>query len=274
MIYAQKKIIIYGSLFLCLGVLGYNISTLTNSSYLIFSRISYPFLVTQKYCTAPFINMYQRFLEYKQLSQELDFYKKSYEMLKADLVQYNALESYVKATKELREYASRYNTSYMQLAEILVKNFNAYEHFIIINKGKSSGIKSDMIAVYKNCLVGRVYEVYDYYSKVMVLTDKRCKVGAYCSKSKLSGIHQGLNQLDVTQLNFINHLEQLAADDLIVTSGQGLIFPQGFGIGYLKSFVSDGLHYHTIVKPLIDIEKIDHCYILAAGAEAAIAIEE
>ena len=39
-----------------------------------------------------------------------------------------------------------------------------------------------MIAVFKDCFLGRVVEVYPWYSKVLLITDPGCKVAVYAPK--------------------------------------------------------------------------------------------
>ena len=66
-----------------------------------------------------------------------------------------------------------------------------------------------MIAVFKDCLVGRVVEVYPYYSKVILITDPTCKVAAICTSTNVKGIHEGMLSLTTTKLSFVNHLEEV-----------------------------------------------------------------
>jgi rod shape-determining protein MreC len=136
---------------------------------------------------------------------------------------------------------------------------------VFIDRGASKGVQPNMVALYKNCLIGRVSEVYPSYSKVLLITDKTCKIAALCGTTKSSGIHEGLNKKDYCTLNYVSHLCTLEEGELVISSGEGLVFPQGFGLGKIKSFTRKGLFYDVVIEPLVDLKNIEYVYIIQKG---------
>jgi rod shape-determining protein MreC len=120
-----------------------------------------------------------------------------------------------------------------------------------------------MVAVYNSCLVGKVIEVYPWYCKVGLITDSECKIAAFCAKTTTNGILEGLNKDDVMMLRYVSHLSQVMEGDVIVSSGQGLIFPAGFGLGTIIHIAKENLFYTIRVKPMIDLQSVQHCIIIA-----------
>lgn len=55
--------------------------------------------------------------------------------------------------------------------------------------------------------------------------------------------------------------------DLVLSSGEGLIFPRGFALGNVKHYQVNGLLHDVIVEPLINLETINYCYVIQKGAE-------
>ncbi len=108
-----------------------------------------------------------------------------------------------------------------------------------------------MIAVYKGCLLGRVCEVYPWFSKLELITDKSCKIAAHGLLSKASGIYQGTNSESLAQLNHVSHLAMLQDNDVLISSGEGLVFPRGFGLGKIKRFHVDGLFFYLMFSRLL-----------------------
>lgn len=199
-------------------------------------------------------------------------YQRRYEDLQA---QYIALVGSVTMCQDIEEllmFKKRYHTNHALIVDVISKQFSPSEHFFLIEGGKNKGIIPDMVAVYKNCLIGRVNEVYDRYSKIMLITDPQCKVSALCRKSLDRGIHEGTGALDVTQLSYVFDTQmdlekRLIKGDFVISSGEGLVFPKGFGLGTIVDYKKNDLHVDITIKPLLDLKKLDYCCILAKGSE-------
>ncbi len=200
-----------------------------------------------------------------ELAKQLDTYRNLYEKSQQELIQLKSASNYVQLTQDMREFLQRYKTDTAHFSQILLKNFEK-NHFFIIDAGSHKGITKDMIAVYKDCLLGKVTEVYPYYSKVVLITDPGCKVAACCVSNNVKGIHEGILH-ETTKLSFVNHLENLKEGDLVISSGEGLIFPRGFGLGKIKRWERDGYTCLVDIEPLIDFKKIDYCTLLENSTE-------
>ncbi len=230
------------------------------------SACVYPFLKAQHSVSSSVQAWQERSRMRKELEVLVVSYHEEIEKLKTQLIETQALVDYAQATAEVRSFVDRYKTPTAILGQVLLKNFDPSDHFYLIDKGSKDGVEQDMVAVFKNCLVGRVSEVYPYYSKIMLVTDKQCKVAAYCSKNGVQGIHEGENSLEKSHVNFVNHLEVIYAHDLVISSGEGLIFPRGFALGTIEKFEPDGFNYVIAIKPSLDLSTLPFCYLIQKGA--------
>jgi rod shape-determining protein MreC len=231
------------------------------------SVILYPFLVVERKLIGPINIWWHNYKVYRELKDTLERYKQNNEELQAQIIELQAIGSYKQATKELTDFAKRYSTSNTILAQVLLRNLDEHAHFFLINAGVIQNVTHDMIVVYKNCLVGRISEVYTYHSKVVLITDVSCKIAAYCAANRVQGIHEGTNTVTATRLAFVNHLETIQDRDLILSSGEGLVFPQGFALGRIKTYKPDGLYYSITLEPLLDFTTLDYCFIMQKGAQ-------
>lgn len=227
----------------------------------------YPFIKLQQVVIDPFSAYFKNKREIAVLQEQVISLQQAHEQLTAENIALQATAHYYEQIQELVTFKNKYNVQSMRMAQIIMKQFSPTEHSYLIDCGSKHGVTVDMIAVYKNCLVGRVTHVYPYYSKVVLVTDPECKVAAYCLSSQAEGIHEGINKKKQSLLQYISHLHTLKQDDLVISSGQGLVFPQGFGIGTIKSFEQQGLHYKVIIKPLLKLEDLRYCYVIQKGAE-------
>lgn len=227
----------------------------------------YPFLVIQHKIIQPIKQWQERKKLYREVGTLLEHYAHEYDCLLAENIELKASLEHMHSCVELIDFRKKYRSSYTITAQVLLKNFSNQEHFFLLDAGTNRGVERDMVVIDKNCLIGRVHEVYPYYCKVVLITDRSCKIGATCMTTHAQGIHEGLTRLDETTLTFISHLETLQTGDLVVSTGDGLIFPKGFALGKIKIFEPDGFHYKVTIEPLRDMRTITACTIIQKGAE-------
>lgn len=226
------------------------------------SSIVYPMLVVQHKLITPFKAYFQNRKSVSELEERLLALQEQHDTIVAQNIELQSMISYAQDIQELIEFKKQYDFSQAVLGQVLVKNFCEQAHFFLIDKGANAGVAKDMVAVYKDCLIGRVTEVYPRYSKLTLISDQSCKVAAYCAQSKATGIYQGDNQEWNSHLNHVSHLAQLEPGEMILSSGDGMIFPRGFGIGKVKAFQNEGLFHQVTVEPLVDLHAINHCYLV------------
>ena len=230
------------------------------SSYLV-----YPVLVLQHKLVSPLKEYFAQRKSIAELQEQMMQLQGEHDTILAQNIELQGMISYAQDTKELVEFKQRYNFSQALLAQVLVKNFSEQSHFFLIDKGSNSGVQKDMVVIYKDCLIGRIGEVYPNYSKVVLISDQSCKVAAYCAQSKATGIYQGSNEEWSASLYHVSHLSSLEIGELILSSGDGLIFPRGFGLGKIKEYQTEGLFHQIAIEPLVDLHAINHCYVVQKG---------
>ncbi len=226
------------------------------------SSITYPLLRLQNVLVGAFAGPSA---EHKRsvgcILEDFEKLTKERDALLHELISLKALQRYAEDTNDLRDYMKRYSVDSLVIAPILLRNF-AGEHFFLIDAGESCGIKKDMIALYRNALVGKVTQVYPSYSKILLITDKHCNVSALCSSHGVKGIHHGLKK-GLTTLDYVDHRDEVTVGDLVITSGEGGIFPRGFGLGRITHVDQGGGYGRSIViEPFVDLKKIDYCCIV------------
>ena len=134
-----------------------------------------------------------------------------------------------------------------------VKFFNiSYEEITataFINKGENNGIEVGMpVITGRSTLVGLVREVFNKYSKIMLVTDKRFK---------MTVLDEGLNQFlaignggSGVQLDFVTLRDDFKENELIVTEVSEYV-PAFLVVGEVKSvsYAETDLFKKVILKP-------------------------
>ena len=246
-----------GLIFILLGrVLGLSEGRIERAT----SVVLYPFIKVQQMVMKPFSAWsYKRrvknnlLAEYEQLAEQRD------ELLRKII----ALKGHVhdvEASQELRMYSERFSSKPI-IAPILLKNLSSSQ-FLLLDAGTTAGIVVDMIAVYANCLVGRVVESYPLYSKVLLISDPSCKVSAYCSSTDVPGIHVGQKKGQAT-LAYVDHRHSVVEQDLVLTSGLGGLFPRGYCVGKIAQVDSTPYGRSITVSPCIDIQGLNYVCVVS-----------
>lgn len=200
---------------------------------------------------------------YHKLKSKYKKLKLEYHDVLAQFVQLGAACKNYSDSQELRDFKARYNLENMILCKILVKNFSSIGHYFIINRGSENGVRKNMAAVYKFQLLGKVVQVYPHFSKIMLITDQNCKIAAFTNSTEARGIISGQNDVTHCKMEYVSHLLEVADNDLVFSSGQGLVFPEGFCLGKIvKHNHTHNMLYHKIeVEPLIRLRKIKFCFL-------------
>ncbi len=260
----SKRMVTLGVGF-CLLWAAYRTSLLTRVS----SYVAYPVLQGYRVAVSPIKRWKERKDEASQARSQLEGLVTQVTDLRAQNIYLRASMAYMQGIDELRTFNKRYKKE-GKIARIMARDFSAQSHHFYIDVGAQDNIEKDMVVTHKNNLIGKISEVYPWYSKVCLVTDRHCKVAAYCASTKAQGIHEGLNWYGATSLCHVSHLEKAKKGELVFSSGEGLIFPEGLALGCITRCWTEGLYKNITVKPLCDMKHIEYCSVIARGVERVV----
>ena len=254
---------------LCFFIAHRSLTSAPGSFDSIVSCLAFPFVQAQRVVIDPLVRVYGEWhrkslvdVAYKVAVQERDD-------LQAQLLELEATRTFAQETEEVRSFKDQYKNPAAVLVRVLMKQSGTGADvmgstFFLVDAGTNKGIHKDTAVVYKNCLVGKVTEVYPYYSKVLLIADPSCKVAAYCDVTGTQGIYQGAGLGVMGALTHVGHLSEVQEGDTVFSSGEGMIFPRGFGIGTVSSFVKNegDMQYTIAITPFLDFSTVDYCYVL------------
>ena len=227
-----------------------------------FSCALYPILYFNTYCVNPLKNYFLQRHSISELTQTIEVLTQKCALLQSELIQEKATADYARDIQEVVRFRGRYNYKNGIITQVLMHHITPEEHYFLIDAGSSQGITEDMIVVFKNCLVGKVCKTYPWYSKVMLVTDKSCKVSVYTQKTRIHGVHEGINLLHETKLAYVDHLAPVKPGEYLISSGQGTVYPRGLCLGRVATCTSDGLYLSITVTSCVDLETVSYCLVV------------
>ena len=229
----------------------------------IHATLAYPFVVTSHWVTESLASSRTKKLSYAEMQQRCEKMENRYQELFTQYVDARMSVRFDTATQELTDFRQRYNFNKAILGRVLTRTLTDAEQTIIINQGSSHGVKPDMVAIYKLQIIGRVLESYPHMSKIMLMTDKRSKISGFTNTTNAGGIVVGSNIHNRCFMVYVSHLNEIVDEDFVFSSGQGLVFPEGFCLGKVVHHEHKERElYHAIeMEPLVDLQGLSYCLL-------------
>ena len=142
---------------------------------------------------------------------------------------------------------------------------------LIINKGSEDGIRKDMPVINEQGLIGRIINVTDRTSEVLLILDREGAVGAMVQQTRVPGVVEGLGPgSDQLQMIHINVDAPIGVNQVIITSGYGGIFPKGLRIGYVKEIIpeANGLMKRAVIQPFVDFDRLEEILVVTGVVDS------
>lgn len=142
--------------------------------------------------------------------------------------------------KELEKqlnYVPSKDISYLT-ARIVADNGGNFSKSVLVEAGKQNGVKKGALAMLPQGVFGRVVEVGNSVSRLLLLTDFSSRIPVMVGEERLLCILTGDNS-DFPKLISLPEGEKPKIGDRVVTSGHAGVFPSGLSIGIVSS-IEDG----------------------------------
>ncbi len=152
---------------------------------------------------------------------------------------------------------------YMATADVYARDPTNWFQMFWINKGKSTGIEKDMVALTPAGPVGKVNRVFEREASIMLMTDVNSSVAARLQSSRIEGMLEGRGD-DICMLKYVSKDAEVTPAEKIITSGFDGIYPEGLLIGYVSKVTrEEGEMFKVIeVKLAQDLGTVEEVMIL------------
>ena len=155
------------------------------------------------------------------------------------------------------------------VAQVITRDSTDWRRAIIINKGRSSGIREHMPCATTKGLAGSVVEVGPASSKVMLITDPNSRIGVVLESSRESGVLVGSSQ-GTCKVIYLSLDADIKVGEKVLTAGFSDFFPKGLMVGKVieVGIETPGLYKYAAVDPVCDMDKIEEVICIEAGKSA------
>ena len=153
---------------------------------------------------------------------------------------------------------------YKKIAEILTTETDIYRQQVVINQGQSDGVYVGQPIIDEKGVVGQVIAVGETSSRVLLLSDVTHSIPVQVLRNDVRVIASGTGRSDELMLDNVPRSVDILKGDLLVTSGLGGRFPEGYPVGIVENVSRDASNYFATVnvKPLASLERLRYVLLL------------
>jgi rod shape-determining protein MreC len=172
--------------------------------------------------------------------------------LRVTMQTFQALKNEKERLRSLLD-ASKTVDEQVQVAEIFAVDLEPSKRKIVINKGVNEGVFINQPVIDGSGVMGQVIHVGFFSSTVMLITDPAHELPVQVVRTGLRTVAKGMGTVNRLSLLYIANVGlnmKIKKGDLIVTSGLGQKFPQGYPVGTVIEVIPD------IGKPYAQVQAL------------------
>ncbi|WP_270668494.1 MULTISPECIES: rod shape-determining protein MreC [unclassified Aeromonas] len=150
------------------------------------------------------------------------------------------------------------------VAELLSVDSDPFSHQVLINKGALDGVYNGQPVINDQGVVGQVLHVGSTTSRVLLITDSSHGIPVRVLRNDWRAIASGSGELDKLVLRNLPRNTDVQVGDLLVTSGLGGRFPEGYPVATVtRSDYVEGKPFAQIeAKPLVALDRLRYLLLL------------
>lgn len=158
---------------------------------------------------------------------------------------------------------------FKKVAEVLTAEIDTYRQQIVVNQGREDGAFVGQPVIDEKGVVGQVISVGEKSSRVLLLTDVTHAIPVQVLRNDVRAIASGTGQHGELILDNLPRMVDIVKGDLLVTSGLGGRFPEGYPVAVVETVLNDGSKHFARVtaRPLASLERLRYLLLLWGSGE-------
>ena len=207
-------------------------------------------------------SFYANFLNREEIISQNQQLKEENLNLKSQMQQIYRLESENKRLYKLINSKPKTENTYL-FADIVSTSKILNKHQILINRGSRNGIKLGSSIVNADGIVGHVIRDQIFASEVLLISDLEHAIPVEIVRTGLS-IAIGTGEFNKLRINTLPTNSNLQKDDIVITSGLGGRYPEGFPVGTITEISREvGSPFLEVeVLPFANLKTINEVWVI------------
>ena len=265
----KRSLFIAALLLVALTLFAKGIEQKTKRSFfdrIVLTLFSFPLSITNKSITAVSSAWHHYFFLVGQYDENIAL-KKRVDGLSIDNQLLREQSDENKRLRELLVFRKKFEHK-MLPAEIIGRDPSGWFKTVLVDKGTLDGVSRDAGVITPDGVVGCVIEAGLNSSKVLLITDINSYIDALIKRTRTHGIVVGRGE-QTCYLSYVLKTEEVALDDIIVSSGINTVYPKGIIVGTVTKIKKDrsGFFQSIEIKPAVDFSKLHEVLIVLREPE-------
>ncbi|MEJ2746253.1 MAG: rod shape-determining protein MreC [bacterium] len=148
-------------------------------------------------------------------------------------------------------------------AQVIGRDTRNWYSSVVIDRGTLDGVRADMAVIGDDGVVGKVIESAPEVSTVLLIADKRSRIGGIVERTRENGVVEGTS-FNTCRLSYLPRRAKARAGDKVLTSGVGGIYPKGLYIGECAGVYEGegGLYTSADILPGVNVGTLEEVLVI------------
>ncbi len=180
----------------------------------------------------------EEFHSHQSLIDENESYRTENLLLKAQLQKFTSLQAENIRLRSLLK-SSRKLSDQILIAETITVDLDPYKRQIVINKGQRSGIYAGQPILDAYGIMGQIIHPGGPSSTAILITDPSHAIPVQNNRNGLRTVLYGTGSANLLEVQNLPNNADIKVGDLLITSGLGGRFPEGYPVAVVKKIKRD-----------------------------------
>ncbi|MEQ2024508.1 rod shape-determining protein MreC [Xenorhabdus szentirmaii] len=153
---------------------------------------------------------------------------------------------------------------HMMVSQVLSGGMEPYRDQVVIDKGAKDGVYEGQPVISDRGVVGQVISVSQLSSRILLICDPTHAIPVQVLRNDVRVIAGGSGCTDDLLLEPLPSDTDIRVGDVLVTSGLGGRFPEGYPVAVVSSVKIDNQRAHTVIyaRPLAELRRLRYLLLL------------
>jgi rod shape-determining protein MreC len=154
------------------------------------------------------------------------------------------------------------------VTEVMAVASDPYHHYIVLRVGELDGVYEGQTVIDGKGIIGQVTQVGALTSRVLLISDVQHAIPVRIARSDVRSIAYGTGEINEIELKHLPISTDVQEGDLVVSSGLGGRFPEGYPVARINKVERDPNHRYAIVsaEPIAALDRVRYVLLLWPGA--------